>query len=66
MSSEEDQDQLAWLKSLTRLSMFVEVNGGQSVDTMGFHVELFTIGLGYGRRNVFFNMHFTDCLIIQL
>ena len=44
--TEVDQDQLALLKSLTRLSMFVEadVNGGQLTDMIGFLVEPFTIG----------------------
>jgi hypothetical protein len=54
------QDQLALLKSLTRLSMFVEldVNGGQLMDTMEFLVKPFTLGLEYGRIIVFLNMRF--------
>jgi hypothetical protein len=35
-----------------------EVNGCQLMDMTGFHVKPFTIGVEYGRRNVFFNMHF--------
>jgi hypothetical protein len=44
--TEVDQDQLEMLKSLTRLSMFVEadVNGCQSTDMMRFLTEPFTIG----------------------
>jgi hypothetical protein len=58
--TEVDQDQLALLKSLIRLSMFVEldVNGGQLMDMMEFLVKLFTIGFEYGRIIVFLNMHF--------
>ena len=58
--TEVDQDQLALLKSLIRLFMFVEldVNGGQLMDMMEFRVKPSTIGLGYGRIVVFLNMHF--------
>ena len=58
--TEVDQDQLALLKSLIRLSMFVEldVNGGQLMDVMEFLVKLFTIGFEYGRIIVFLNNAF--------
>ena len=60
LPAEVDQDQLALLKSLIRLSMCVEpdVNGGQLMDMMEFLVKPFTIGLEYGHIIVFLNMRF--------